>query len=156
MVFAAVVTVAQPADETPIPECVPHLLPCEIKYSGPAPVNVYFKPSPGAAGSSPLQSEFRGRRLQGSMLEFPEGYEGLLLQDTIAASIADGEARRAPRARTHRHAPARTLTLAERHTNSGAKPQRAGVRRRGFGFRKRGSARLHTGSTRSPPARKTR
>ncbi len=70
-----------------------HLLPCEVQYSGPAPVSAYFKPSPlpdqGTHGAA-----FRGRKLLGRTVALPEGYTGTVLQDTNTASIADGEERK--------------------------------------------------------------
>ena len=74
-----------------------HLLPCDVKYSGAAPVSTYFKPRAAAGsdvGEQQLEAHFRGRKLHGVVLETPAGYTGAVLQDTLQSSIADGEARR--------------------------------------------------------------
>ena len=55
-----------------------HLLPCDIQWSGGAPVSTYFKPKD--AGNGKLDAAFRGRRLCGTRLEPPLGYTGALLQ----------------------------------------------------------------------------
>lgn len=68
-----------------------HLLPCEIKYTGPALVSAYFKPT---TGKRSLEATFRGRALKGIDLPLPEGYVGSMLQDTVQADVADGEERR--------------------------------------------------------------
>ena len=49
----------------------PHLLPCEIAYTGPAPVSAYFK-THEAAEPGHLEAHFRGRRLLGKSLPLPE------------------------------------------------------------------------------------
>lgn len=67
------------------------MLPCEIEYTGPAIVSAYFKPESAKRG---LESTFRGRALRGVQLEPPAGYSGALLQDTVQATVADGEERR--------------------------------------------------------------
>ena len=73
----------------------PHLVPCEISYTGPAPVSMYFKPHAPAAGSNaPSEAALRGRQLRGRALELPDGVRGAVLQDTVQASVADGEERR--------------------------------------------------------------
>ena len=73
----------------------PHLVPCEISYTGPAPVSMYFKPRAPAAGSNaPSEAALRGRQLRGRALELPDGVRGAVLQDTVQASVADGEERR--------------------------------------------------------------
>ena len=68
-----------------------HLLPCEIKYTGPALVSAYFKPS---TGKRSLEAAFRGRALKGKSLTVSSGYKGAMLQDTLKADVADGEERR--------------------------------------------------------------
>ena len=75
-----------PAAE-PSPASAAHLLPCDIQYSGGAPVSRYFKPTA-------TEAAFRGRHLCGVELKLPAGYSGALLQDTKLASVADGEERR--------------------------------------------------------------
>ena len=74
-------------------QTAPHLLPCEIMHSGPAAVSAYFRPRPRDGEAGMLEVEFRGRALRGQKLALPAGYEGSVLQDTVAASIADGEQR---------------------------------------------------------------
>ena len=39
-------------------------------------------------------AQFRVRQLQGRTLALPDGYDGVLLADTLSASISDGEERR--------------------------------------------------------------
>lgn len=106
------------------PACQPHLLPCEVAYTGAAPVSAYFRPT--AVDDSDTLCHFRGRELRGRKLNLPPGYDGLVraarvrpppgtpdracevhvlrhgclralpqvVQDTLAASIADAEERR--------------------------------------------------------------
>ena len=72
-----------------------HLLPCEIQHSGPAAVSTYFKPKPSAEGEAgSFQAAFRGRRLRGEKVVPPPGYVGAVLEDTLEASVADGELRK--------------------------------------------------------------
>ena len=72
----------------------PHLVPCEISYTGPAPVSMYFKPRAPAAAGGASEAALRGRQLRGRALELPDGVRGAVLQDTVQASVADGEERR--------------------------------------------------------------
>ena len=53
------------------PRLTPHLLPCEIAYTGPAPVSTYFK-TREAAEPEQQEAHFRGRRLLGKSLPLPE------------------------------------------------------------------------------------
>ncbi|OZJ05967.1 hypothetical protein BZG36_01250 [Bifiguratus adelaidae] len=65
-----------------------HLLPCEIKYDGPADVNAYFHPVPvnEEAGfqeivpEGTLISHFRGHRLLGVQADLPEGHRGYVFR----------------------------------------------------------------------------
>ena len=79
-------------------EVRPHLLPAQIQHTGPAAVSTYFKPTQqqDAEGrpSGLLKATFRGRQLVGEEVPLPAGYMGTVLQDTLAAEIADGEERR--------------------------------------------------------------
>ncbi|WVZ77742.1 hypothetical protein U9M48_025569 [Paspalum notatum var. saurae] len=60
-----------------------HLLPCGIRQNGAAPVSDYFKPrSTGVEveGVKVEEAFFRGRKLQGATLAFPDGYRGYVLE----------------------------------------------------------------------------
>lgn len=84
------------APRDPAPATV-HLLPCEIEYTGPAPVSQYFKPKPAAkkgAAEGTMEACFRGRQLRGVEVKPPAGYSGAVLQDTVNASVGDGEQRK--------------------------------------------------------------
>ena len=85
--------IVNPSSETAAPPraSTAHLLPCEIKYTGPAMVSAYFKPT---TGKRSLEAAFRGRALKGKELPLPDGYVGSMLQDTVQADVADGEERR--------------------------------------------------------------
>ena len=71
-----------------------YLLPCEIQYTGGAPVNTYFKPRhPNTDGL--VEAEFRGRELKGRVVRLSDHQlSGWLLKDTVQGSVADGEQRR--------------------------------------------------------------
>jgi len=56
-----------------------HLLPCTIKYTGPAAVDSYFLPTEENEGV--LSASFRGRLLKGRTLRLPPGYKGLVLSE---------------------------------------------------------------------------
>ena len=89
MASASQVVVAAGSGE-PTP-CTAHLVPCELPYTGSARVGVYFRPQ---EGDGCLDATFRGRQLRGRLVPPPEGYRGAVLQDTVQASVADGEERR--------------------------------------------------------------
>ncbi len=72
----------------------PHLVPCEISYTGPAPVSMYFKPRAPAAAGGASEAALGGRPRRGRARERPDGVRGAVLQDTVQASVADGEERR--------------------------------------------------------------
>jgi hypothetical protein len=55
-----------------------HLLPCNIHYDGPAPVESYFHPK--QSSSAELTANFRGRRLVGEIVELPSNIEGTILE----------------------------------------------------------------------------
>lgn len=71
------VKVVQPPSESPSTECHPHLLPCEIRHTGAAPVSAYFKPT-SLGDANDVICHFRGRELHGRTRQLPEGYEGLV------------------------------------------------------------------------------
>ena len=56
-----------------IPEGVVHHMPCEIQYTGSAPVADYFVVK---QTETMKESMFRGRLLQGETIPFPKGVEG--------------------------------------------------------------------------------
>ncbi|KAL4579581.1 hypothetical protein LXL04_015734 [Taraxacum kok-saghyz] len=63
-----------------------HQLPCCIKYDGPSPVSHYFKPKPTGIevdGVNVKDAYFRGRKLQGTTVAFPDGYSGIDLNSHL-------------------------------------------------------------------------
>ncbi|XP_024359456.1 uncharacterized protein [Physcomitrium patens] len=71
-----------------------HLLPCGTNYTGPAPVEDYFKIK--AAGSNEdgivmEEAAFRGRKLMGSRLPLPEGFCGFVLKKVIGSNNENGK-----------------------------------------------------------------
>ena len=80
------VTVAAPAAEPK--EARVHLLPCEVKYTGLAPVNTYFKPHQ-AEPNGPVEAAFRGRDLRGREVRLADHQlSGWLLKDTVQGAHA--------------------------------------------------------------------
>jgi hypothetical protein len=55
-----------------------HLLPCNIHYDGPAPVESYFHPKHGQNGE--LVANFRGRKLVGEVVDLPEKTKGSVIE----------------------------------------------------------------------------
>ncbi|XP_062481257.1 ribonuclease H2 subunit C [Pezoporus occidentalis] len=55
------------------------LLPCELRYRGPAPVAAFLRVRSGDGGE--LWASFRGRRMGGRDLPVPHGYRGMVLQE---------------------------------------------------------------------------
>ena len=83
------VTVAAPAAEPK--EASVHSLPCEIKYTGLAPVNTYFKPHQ-AEPNGPVEAAFRGRELRGREVRLSDHQlSGWLLKDTVQGAHASLE-----------------------------------------------------------------
>ena len=68
-----------------------YMLPCEIEYTGAAPVNAYFKPHhPKADG--PVEAEFRGRDLKGRVVRLADHQlSGCLLKDTVQGACSHHE-----------------------------------------------------------------
>lgn len=84
----------------PLPTCSPHLMPFNIVYNGPAPIETYFRPKTAPKptfGKTAQDTEeesdvqmkvepdryvaaFRGRIVQGTTVELPTGYSGILLK----------------------------------------------------------------------------
>lgn len=61
------------------------LLPCNVSYAGPAPVDDYFRittTDERVDGMDVLDASFRGRRLRGQQLVLPPGHVALLLQQS--------------------------------------------------------------------------
>lgn len=56
-----------------------NLLPCNIKYDGPAPVESYFIQIKDPL-TNELTSNFRGRKLIGKEIELPEDINGYVLE----------------------------------------------------------------------------
>lgn len=95
------VTVAAPAAEPK--EASVHSLPCEIKYTGLAPVNTYFKPHQ-AQPNGPVEAAFRGRDLRGREVRLADHQlSGWLLKDTVQGAHASLECanRAAPSSALH-------------------------------------------------------
>ena len=89
------VSVVQADEESGKRPTALHLLPCEICANGPAPVTTYFKVHPLDDEPNLVSATFRGRELQGRKIDLAaNGFEGVLLQDTLDASLADGEERK--------------------------------------------------------------
>lgn len=66
------------ATTNPPPSQVPHLLPCHIKYSGPAPVSEFFKPTRIPSDPSLSEAYFRGRKVIGTEVQVPAKYRGMI------------------------------------------------------------------------------
>ena len=65
-----------------------YLLPCEIKYTGIAPVNTYFKPHQTEPDGS-VEAAFRGRELKGREVRLADHQlSGWLLKDTVQGAHA--------------------------------------------------------------------
>ncbi|XP_068571056.1 ribonuclease H2 subunit C [Cebidichthys violaceus] len=58
-----------------------HLLPCEIEHNGPAQVSEYLTATT-KDGKLEKTVSFRGRGLKGQELGCPQGYTGLVLNET--------------------------------------------------------------------------
>ncbi|ORY84350.1 ribonuclease H2, subunit C [Protomyces lactucae-debilis] len=66
------------------------LLPCLVKYSGPAPVADHFHPVEldqvaGEVAGPQKEAYFRGRRLLGSDVAIPTGYKAFVLDNSAQA-----------------------------------------------------------------------
>jgi len=82
-----------------IPHASPHLMPFHIAHDGPAPFSTYFHPKPappkfGADGQHEhpprerTSASFRGRAIEGVVVELPEGYTGVVMQGESGSSKA--------------------------------------------------------------------
>lgn len=85
-----------------------HILPCHIKYSGPAPVSEYFQPTDfpvehgaveskesGLAEQKLKEAYFRGRRLIGTQVDVPSNCVGHVFDTTRSSrTVAIRNARR--------------------------------------------------------------
>ncbi|KAJ1895870.1 hypothetical protein LPJ71_006657, partial [Coemansia sp. S17] len=69
--------------ETPAVDCL-HLLPCAVKYSGPANTSTYFLPQQQA--DLTYEASFRGRQLHGRKVRLPENYTGHIVVDSVASN----------------------------------------------------------------------
>ncbi|KAM9510722.1 ribonuclease H2 subunit C [Guaruba guarouba] len=58
------------------------LLPCGLRYHGPAPVAAFLRVQRGTGGE--LWASFRGRLMGGRDLPLPHGYRGMVLQEEDA------------------------------------------------------------------------
>ncbi|KAF2395654.1 hypothetical protein EJ06DRAFT_525275 [Trichodelitschia bisporula] len=58
----------------------PNVLPCKIDYAGPVDASRYWKPEEGEDGN--IMAHFRGRRLRGREVKVPEGYTGIVVEET--------------------------------------------------------------------------
>lgn len=61
-------------------EFSPCILPCHIKYSGPAPVSDFFAPSliDSDSANETWEAYFRGRRLIGKAIDVPRAYRAVV------------------------------------------------------------------------------
>nr|CAG4650623.1 EOG090X0IC1 [Sida crystallina] len=66
--------------------CVVHSLPCQIDFDGPAKVNEYFSTYVDKKilidGEEVLEASFRGYPLLGKEIKVPEGYQGVVVNET--------------------------------------------------------------------------
>ncbi|GAB2280875.1 hypothetical protein Dimus_015498 [Dionaea muscipula] len=73
-----------------------HHLPCCVKFTGATSVSHYFKPKTTDAEVDGLVVEeafFRGRKLQGTTIDLPEGYSGFVMGKI---SFGQDKVRKAP------------------------------------------------------------
>jgi hypothetical protein len=64
-----------------------HLLPCNIHYDGPAPVESYFHPKESSPKGE-FTANFRGRKLVGEVVELPANTEGAILEVLNKESVS--------------------------------------------------------------------
>ncbi|KAJ1823009.1 hypothetical protein LPJ75_000115 [Coemansia sp. RSA 2598] len=68
--------------------CLLHLLPCSIKYDGPAKTETYFLPSEQPDGT--YEASFRGRQLFGRKIALPDLYSGhVVIETTVPVDTHD-------------------------------------------------------------------
>jgi len=61
--------------------CVAHILPCQVSHNGPVNTSQrYWSPTVSPDGNA--LSYFRGRKLNGTSLEVPLGYRGMVMSST--------------------------------------------------------------------------
>ncbi|KAJ2375801.1 hypothetical protein IW150_002344 [Coemansia sp. RSA 2607] len=72
-------------DDADTIDCL-HLLPCSIKYDGPAKTDTYFLPVPlvETGKSDTYEAAFRGRQLFGLKVTLPPSYVGQVVIETTA------------------------------------------------------------------------
>ncbi|KAJ2820381.1 hypothetical protein FBU31_005245 [Coemansia sp. 'formosensis'] len=75
--------------ETQTVACL-HLLPCAVKYSGPANTSTYFLPQ--QQPDSTYEATFRGRQLHGRKVCLPDNYTGHVVVDSVATNDASDSA----------------------------------------------------------------
>ncbi|KAI5204274.1 ribonuclease H1 small subunit [Aureobasidium subglaciale] len=62
--------------------CVANVLPCRIQHNGPVNASTrHWTPETSSDGKSST-AYFRGRKLNGKIVDLPEGYRGAILQKT--------------------------------------------------------------------------
>ncbi|KAJ2390613.1 hypothetical protein H4S02_001762 [Coemansia sp. RSA 2611] len=76
-------------DEAQTVDCL-HLLPCAVKYSGPASTSTYFLPQ--QQPNLTYEATFRGRQLLGRKVHLPENYTGHIVVDSVATGEAGDSA----------------------------------------------------------------
>ncbi|KAJ2064059.1 hypothetical protein GGI17_001251 [Coemansia sp. S146] len=76
-------------NETLAVDCL-HLLPCAVKYSGPANTSTYFLPQ--QQPDLTYETTFRGRQLHGRKVRLPENYTGHIVIDSVATNEASDSA----------------------------------------------------------------
>lgn len=64
-----------------------HLLPCHIKYSGPAPVSEFFHSTTAKPdGGDEREAYFRGRKLVGTSYSVPQDHIGLVFNSSATSN----------------------------------------------------------------------
>ncbi|KAJ2492212.1 hypothetical protein IWW37_001660 [Coemansia sp. RSA 2050] len=79
----------QSNDKAQAIDCL-HLLPCAVKYSGPASTSTYFLPQ--QQPDLTYEATFRGRQLLGWKVHLPDSYTGHIVVDSVATSEASDSA----------------------------------------------------------------
>ncbi len=95
---------AAPKELRKIEKPTVHLIPCKVRFSGPAAVSTYFKVEPVPSSSSSSSSfsgssdssrqlyraAFRGRQVTGHKITFADDCIGVVLQDKNSSSAMSG------------------------------------------------------------------
>ncbi|KAL1837252.1 hypothetical protein VTK73DRAFT_4754 [Phialemonium thermophilum] len=86
-------------DPSADPRTVAHLLPCRVHHDGVVePVRDYWTPKDDGRDGVRRVAYFRGRKLHGTPVQLPEGYEGVVLSKGGGGAQPDKAASREPTA----------------------------------------------------------